>query len=201
MDELPLFPLATVLFPEGLLELKIFEARYLDLVSRCLRERAPFGVVALRSGSEARGGNDDPVQLHDVGTLATLIDVDSAAAGILLVRCRGGERFRLRAPRQAEDGLWLARVESVAADREVAPAARHAQLVDRLREAIGALAAQGVQPFLEPHRLDSASWVGNRWCEILGLPLAIRQRLMALADPLARLDAVEAVLGSPSASA
>ena len=45
---LPLFPLQTVLFPDGLLELKIFETRYLDLMSRCMREQAPFGVVALR---------------------------------------------------------------------------------------------------------------------------------------------------------
>src|SRR5436189_203109 len=61
MAEQPIFPLRTVLFPDGLLELKIFEARYLDLVSRCLREQAPFGVVALRAGSEARGAGGEPV--------------------------------------------------------------------------------------------------------------------------------------------
>ena len=61
MAELPLFPLQTVLFPDGLLELKIFEARYLDLMSRCLREQAPFGVVALRAGSEARSAAGEPV--------------------------------------------------------------------------------------------------------------------------------------------
>ena len=201
MDELPLFPLRTVLFPDGLLELKIFEARYLDLISRCLRERAPFGVVALRSGSEARGAGADAVQLYEVGTMATLIDVDSAAAGILLVRCRGGARFRLGVPRQARDGLWLAAVEPVGADAEVAPAPRHAQLVERLREAIGALAAQGARPFLPPHRLAAAGWVANRWCEILELPLDVRQRLMTLVDPLARLDAVEAALRSRAPNA
>ena len=108
MAEQPLFPLRTVLFPDGLLELKIFEARYLDLMSRCLRERAPFGVVALRAGSEARGAAGEPVQLYEVGTLAELIDVDSAQAGILLVRCRGTRRFVVGATRQERDGLWLA---------------------------------------------------------------------------------------------
>jgi len=194
MGELPLFPLRTVLYPDGLLELKIFEARYLDLMSRCLRERAPFGVVALRAGSESRGGGD-AVQLYEVGTLAELIDVDSAQAGILLIRCRGGERFEVGATHQERDGLWVAAsAEPVAADPPIAPAAAHADVVKTLADAIAGLAAQGSRPFLEPHRLDSAGWVANRWCEILPLPLEVRQRLMTLADPLARLDVVDSLL-------
>ena len=193
MAELPLFPLRTVLFPDGLLELRIFEARYLDLVSRCLRERAPFGVVALRAGSEARTAGDS-VQLYEAGTLAELIDVDSAEAGILAVRCRGGERFKLSGTaRQERDGLWVAPTEPIAADPVVAPATGHADVVQTLADAIAALAAQGTRPFLEPHRLDSAGWVANRWCEMLELPLEARQRLLTL-DPLARLDLIASLL-------
>ena len=193
MAELPLFPLRTVLFPDGLLELRIFEARYLDLVSRCLRERAPFGVVALRAGSEART-TGDPVQLYEAGTLAELIDVDSAEAGILAVRCRGGERFKLvDTARQERDGLWVAPTEPIAADPVIAPATGHAEVVKALADSIAALAAQGSRPFLEPHRLDSAGWVANRWCEILPLPLEGRQRLLTL-DPLARLDLIASLL-------
>jgi hypothetical protein len=193
MDELPLFPLRTVLFPDGLLELKIFEARYLDLMSRCLRERTPFGVVALRSGGEARNSGD-AVQLYEVGTTAELIEVDAAAAGILLVRCRGRARFKVGPTRQERDGLWLAETEPIAADREVAPSGGHAEIVRSLADAIAALAAQGARPFLEPHRLDCAGWVANRWCEILPMPLEVRQRLMTLADPLARLDVVGSLM-------
>jgi len=193
MAELPLFPLRTVLFPDGLLELRIFEARYLDLVSRCLRERAPFGVVALRAGSEARTAGDS-VQLYEAGTLAELIDVDSAEAGILAVRCRGGERFKLSGTaRQERDGLWVAPTEPIAADPVVAPATGHADVVMTLADAIAAFAAQGTRPFLEPHRLDSAGWVANRWCEMLELPLEARQRLLTL-DPLARLDLIASLL-------
>ena len=195
MAELPLFPLRTVLFPEGLLELKIFEARYLDLMSRSLREQTPFGIVALRSGSEARSaGGDETVRLYDVGTLAELIDVDSAEAGILLVRCRGGERFKVGAARQERDGLWVASTEPVAPDADREPGPAHADAVHALAEAIAALAAQGAKPCLEPHRLDSAGWVANRWCEILPLPLEVRQRLLTLADPVARLDVVASLL-------
>ena len=194
MAELPLFPLRTVLFPDGLLDLRIFEARYLDLVSRCWRESAPFGVVALRSGSEARSGGDS-VQLYEAGTLAELIDVDSAEPGILAVRCRGGERFRLvGAAHQERDGLWVAATEPIAADPVVAPAPGHADIVHALADSIAALAAQGTRPFVEPHRLDSAGWVADRWCEILPLPLEVRQRLLVLADPLARLDLIASLL-------
>ncbi|HEY2561518.1 MAG TPA: LON peptidase substrate-binding domain-containing protein [Caldimonas sp.] len=195
MGELPLFPLRTVLFPDGLLELKIFEARYLDLMAGCLRERTPFGVVALRAGSEARSSGGDAVQLYEVGTLAELIEVDSAEAGILLVRCRGGERFKVGTTRQERDGLWLATAaEPVAADPVVAPTAGHADIVKTLADTIAGLAAQGSRPFLEPRRFDSAAWVANRWCEILPMPLAVRQRLLTLVDPVARLDVVVSLL-------
>jgi Lon protease-like protein len=199
VPELPLFPLRTVLFPDGLLELKIFEARYLDLMSRCLRERVPFGVVALRSGSEAQRPGE-AVRLHDVGTLAALIEADRAQAGTRLGRGRGGERFALGATRQERDGLWLAATEPVGADEVVAPGASHAGVVRGLAEALDAIGAQGARPFLEPHRFDTAGWVANRWCEILPLPLEVRQRLWTLADPLARLDVVDSLLRSKQAT-
>jgi hypothetical protein len=191
--ELPLFPLRTVLFPDGLLELKIFEARYLDLMSRCMRESRPFGVVGLKSGSEARS-SDEAVSLHEVGTLAGLIDVDAAQAGILLVRCRGGERFTLGPTTQRGDGLWVGAAAALAGDREVAPGPSHANIVKSLKNAIATIASQGASPFLEPHRFDSAGWVANRWCEILPLETDTRQRLMALADPLERLELVDALM-------
>jgi len=192
---LPLFPLHTVLFPEGLLELKIFETRYLDLMSRCMREQAPFGVVALRSGSEARSGTSAaPVTLFDIGTLAELIEVDSPEANILLVRCRGTRRFSLGATRQEADGLWVGEASPLGDDPHVAPSASHANLVKSLVDAVGTLAAQGAEPFLAPHRFDDAGWVANRWCEILPLPIDAKQRMLSL-EPLSRLDIVDSLMG------
>ena len=182
-----------MLFPDGLLELKIFEARYLDLMSRCMREARPFGVVCLKSGGESRAAGD-AVSLHEVGTLAELVDVDAAQAGILSVRCRGGQRFTLGATHQQADGLWLGAASALADDPAVAPGAVHAGIVKSLADAIAAIAAQGAAPFLEPHRFDDAGWVANRWCEILPLPNEARQRLMTLADPLARLDIVDSLM-------
>jgi len=191
---LPLFPLQTVLFPDGLLELKIFETRYLDLIARCMREQAPFGVVALRSGGEtARGAAGASVSLFDVGTLAGLIEVDSPETNILLVRCRGGQRFRLGAVRQEPDGLWVGDAAPVADDPAVAPSATHANVVKSLVDAVATLSAQGAEPFLQPHRFDDAGWVANRWCEILPLPIDAKHRLLSL-DPLSRLDIVDSLM-------
>ena len=190
---LPLFPLQTVLFPDGLLELKIFEARYLDLISRCMRERCPFGVVGLKTGSEARVSGA-AVALFDTGTLAELIEVDSAQANILLVRCRGTQRFTLGATHQQADGLWLGDATGLADDPVVAPATSHANVVKSLVDAVASLSAQGARPFLEPHRFDSAGWVANRWCEILPLPIDAKYRLLTLPDPLARLDIVDSLM-------
>ncbi|HEX2542960.1 MAG TPA: LON peptidase substrate-binding domain-containing protein [Caldimonas sp.] len=193
--ELALFPLRTVLFPGGLLELKIFEARYLDLMSTCMREQRPFGVVALKSGSEAQVSTE-PVALHEAGTLAELMEVDSARAGILLVRARGTRRFLLESAEQRPGGLWVGRARELPEDEIVPPEAAHGGAVRGLADAIATLAKQGADPFTKPHRLDSAGWVADRWCEILPLPLATKVRLMAFTGPLERLQVVDAFLNS-----
>jgi len=190
--ELPLFPLQTVLFPGGLLQLKVFEARYLDLISHCLRSRLPFGVVCLAQGHELRGGGgSDKVRLESTAVLAQLQAVDAEQQGILRVRCLGGARVLLGSPHQRADGLWLSDAQ---AGPEDAPAAVPPGLADAARalaQAIVSLAAQDQHPFALPHRLDEAGWVANRWCEILPISTAARYRLMVLDAPLLRLKLVD----------
>jgi Lon protease-like protein len=194
-DELPLFPLQAVLFPGGLLGLKVFEARYLDLMARCLRERAPFGVVRLKTGTEVRKAGA-AVAFEAIGTTAELLDVDSAQAGILRVRCRGGRRFEVHTSRQQADGLWLARTAPIEDDEVIEPPDASKAAVRALADAIQAIDAQGQQPFLLPPRFDDAGWVANRWSEILPIPMEARQRLMELRDPKLRLEVVDEFLRS-----
>ncbi len=192
---LALFPLQAVLFPGGLLSLKVFEARYLDLIGSCLREHRPFGVVALRSGSEVRRA-DEAVHFELVGTRAELIDVDSQQPGILQVRCQGTRRFHVDSHRQQGDGLWLARTSDIHDDALLAPPPELLDTVRGLANAITTLSAQHTQLFLEPYRFDDAGWVANRWCEILPIPQAAKQKLMELTDPLMRLQLVDDFLRS-----
>lgn len=193
---LALFPLQTVLFPGGVLHLKVFEARYLDMSSRCMRSGEPFGVVCMSRGAEA-GPNPQGTRIESVGVLAFIEDVDAEQAGILKLRCRGGGRFRLvEAPAQQDDGLWLGRAHGVAADEHRLPAAAMRETVEALQEAARSLKEQGVAAISEPLRLDDAGWVANRWCELLPLPLAAKQRLMELEDPSIRLQLVDEFLRS-----
>ncbi len=189
---LPLFPLGTVLFPGGLLPLKVFEARYLDLISHCLRTREPFAVVRIRQGTELRGAAGNGKTLLDtVGVLAHLQEVDAEQPGILRVRCTGGLRVHMGATHQRDDGLWLAAATAGAPDAEVAVPLELQPSAQALGRAIESLAGQGHHPFQQPHRLDDAGWVANRWCEILPISSAAKQRLMALDEPVLRLQLVQ----------
>lgn len=194
-QELPLFPLQSVLFPDGLLSLKVFEARYLDLVGACLRERRPFGVVALKRGAEVKRAGES-VEFEAIGCCAELIDVDAPQSGILQVRCRGTLRFETRAVRQQANGLWIADASELPADEEVLPTEELINTAKGLANAIAALKRQGVAHILEPYHFESAGWVANRWCELLPISLAAKQKLMELQDPLVRLKLVDEFLRS-----
>jgi len=188
---LPLFPLRSVLFPGGLLALKVFEARYLDLVSDCLRRQQPFGVVCLLQGGELRAGRGAAVRFESTGVLARLDEVDSEQPGVLRARCTGTRRFRLDgAAAQQADGLWVGSAQLLDEDESLVPGAELLPTVQALANAIATLKAQGAEPFHLPHRLDDAGWVANRWCEILPISLGAKQKLMALDDPQLRLQLV-----------
>ena len=191
---LPLFPLQTVLFPGGLLMLKVFEARYLDLMSRCMRSPSPFGVVCINRGNEA-GPQSERMKIESVGVLAHLLEVDAPQTGILHIRCKGVERFRLLGPpSQASDGLWSGLAEAVEPDNDVVPDTRYRDCVQALAQALERLRQEGTEAVDEPLRLDDASWVANRWCELLPISLAAKQRLMELEDPEVRLRLVDEFL-------
>jgi uncharacterized protein len=192
-DLLPLFPLQVVLFPDSVLGLKIFEARYLDMVSECLRSQQPFGLICLIQGHEA--GPSPSVTVEEVGVLTHIDEVDSEQPGILRLKCHGGQRFRRRgAMAQRGNGLWVSAIELIADDPLRLPGPATFDTVRALQSAIGTLQEHGQLPFAPPFRLDEAGWVANRWCELLPVPLAAKQKLMALEDPVIRLSLVDGFL-------
>jgi Lon protease-like protein len=198
-ESIPLFPLQTVLFPGGVLGLKVFEARYLDLMGHCLRQGEPFGVVCLKQGSEvqrasAPPGSEAPAQLESCATLAQLEEVDADQPGILQIRCLGTQRVKIQHPHQQADGLWRAQGIPVAPDEAAGPPEALAGTVQALVDAIASMREQGLEPFALPHELGQAGWVANRWCEILPISLAAKQRLMELEDPVMRLKLVDEFL-------
>ena len=178
--EIPLFPLGTVLFPGGPLPLRIFETRYIDLVSRCLRDGSGFGVVLIREGAEAGG----PALTFDVGTYARIVDFSRQDDGLLGIRAQGERRFRILQRRRARDGLNVADVEWLPGDRVVPLPAEFADL----GPALEAVLEQVGEPYASlERRLDDAAWVAGRLAEIIPIPPGHKQHCLELDDPVERL--------------
>ncbi|WBY00908.1 LON peptidase substrate-binding domain-containing protein [Ramlibacter tataouinensis] len=197
LQSLPLFPLGTVLFPGGVLPLRIFEVRYLDMIGRCHRAGAPFGVVSLTQGHEVRQPGSGPEAFAAVGTLATIDTLEHPRPGLMVIRALGGQRFRVRSSEQLKHGLWVADVQQVQDDLAVAVPEDLQPAAEALGRLIVSLQDKGAAepiPIAQPWRLDDCGWVANRWCELLPLPVALKQRLMELDNPLLRLELVSDVL-------
>jgi len=198
LQSLPLFPLGTVLFPGGVLPLRIFEVRYLDMISRCHRAGAPFGVVSLTQGQEVRRPGADREAFASVGTLASIGALEQPQPGLMVIRASGQQRFRIRNSEQLRHGLWVADVEQIAADKAVPVPDDLQPTASALGTLIRKLQDQGrgaeALPLDQPPRLDDCAWVANRWCELLPMPVQLKQRLMELDNPLVRLELVTDVL-------
>jgi len=181
-----LFPLRTVLFPDGPLPLRVFEPRYLDMVSRCMRDDQPFGVILLLAGAETGAA-----RTASIGTLARIVDWYQGSDGILGITALGTTRFELGEVDQQDDGLYLGRLTPLAPEPAVELPGKYrpmAELLSVILDDLGKLYG-GRQ-----RRLDDAAWVGCRFAEILPMPLEQKQHCLQLTDPLARLEFVRPML-------
>ncbi|HEY1724836.1 MAG TPA: LON peptidase substrate-binding domain-containing protein [Steroidobacteraceae bacterium] len=181
MDDIALFPLSTVLFPGGLLPLRIFEPRYLDMVRACTRSQSVFGVVLILEGGETSSA----VSVANVGTSARIVDFQTQPDGLLGLLCRGERRFRISERRQQSDGLHRATVEWLPPAATVALDPKYQPLVTVLRQVMERLANIG--RFIEP-AYDDAVWVSDRLAELLPLETAWQQSLLEIDDANERLE-------------
>jgi Lon protease-like protein len=203
---LPLFPLGTVLFPGGSLPLQIFEVRYLDMIGKCHKTGAPFGVVSLTQGDEVRkpvvdqqgalpsGDGFAMEAFHAVGTLARIDSFSSPQSGLMVIRCTGMQRFQISRSDRLKHGLWVADVTRINDDQVIAVPDDLKPVASALGNVIKTLLEREVSPdqmpLQPPYQLDDCGWVANRWCELLPMPPEVKQRLMVLDNPLVRLELV-----------
>jgi Lon protease-like protein len=194
---IPLFPLSTVLFPGGLLPLQIFEVRYLDMVNKCIADGTGFGVVALTQGGEVRKPGVHET-FASVGTTAKIAEWQAPLPGLLHIACIGESRFRIASSEQLRHGLWMATVEPIADDLPVDMPAELRNTAAALEKLIASLRKEGVadtdMPVRPPYRLEDCGWVANRWCELLPVPAAQKQRLLELDNPVVRLELIQDLL-------
>jgi hypothetical protein len=179
-ETLPIFPLNTVLFPDALLPLRIFEVRYMDMARACLRESTPFGVCLIREGQEVGA----PAVPENIGCVARLEQPDMEELGILKVVAHGTERFRIVSSEADKHGLIVAEVERLEAEADAIEAPGLAECAEFLRKLIAGI---GAERFAEPYLYDNATWVGFRLAEILPLRNDVKQKLLEVTDATLRL--------------
>jgi len=174
---------------------------YLDMIGKCRKADAPFGVVSLTSGSEVRKAGADAESFAAIGTLAMIREFESPQSGLLQIECVGTQRFRVRDTELQKHGLWVAEVEAVADDvaLEIPDDLKHTatalqRLIDTLEERRREQGGSVRLPIGMPYLLDDCGWVANRWCELVPMQLELKQRLMELDSPLMRLELISDLL-------
>jgi Lon protease-like protein len=184
--KIPLFPLRTVLYPGGPLPLRIFESRYLDMISGCLKSGEPFGVLLIKNGDEA-----GEASTYSVGTLASITDWYQGSDGLLGVTAVGDKRFRLLATERQPDGLLMGEVVVLEGEPKT-PIPEKFQPLSKILAGILDDLGKLYQSF--DRHYDDASWVGYRFAEILPVGSVQKQFWLENDEPLQRLELINRVL-------
>jgi len=195
-QKIPLFPLGTILFPDGIIALKIFEARYLDMIKQCLREKTEFGIVSILKNFDSDEQNLSTM-FSTIGTLAQIEDFDPVQPALYMTKSLGTQRFKLLSSAQKSNGLWIGEIELLENDPITPIPAEHqrvAELLDGIISVIQSEDLLGEAPFKKPFKIDDCGWVSNRLAELLPISLAQKNHLLAQTNPRIRLDLITEII-------
>ena len=184
-EELPIFPLRTILFPDSKLPLRIFEPRYIDMVSRSMREDSEFGIILSRESTDPK-----MFETYDTGTLAKIIDWDQGGDGLLGITTLGTQKFRLKELNKQEDGLNIGSIERIEKEGDYKPLKEFTHLVELLQAILDDVNIYDD----DEKRFDSASWISYRFAEILPLRIEDKQKCLEIDDPIIRLNFLEPLI-------
>jgi uncharacterized protein len=188
---LPIFPLHSVLLPGGPLALRIFEPRYLDMVSRCLRDESGFGVALIRDGEEV----GPAAEVYGVGTLVGISYWEQRKDGLLGITVRGERRFRIHDTTVQNNQLRFAEVELLSEEEALPLPGEYRHMATMLQRILDNLS----HPYITlPRNYDDATWVTGRLIELLPLELALKQRLLQIDGPMQRLEMLSGLLAAES---
>lgn len=192
IDTIPLFPLSHGLFPDGMLQLQIFEVRYLDLMKRCHQLQQPFGVAWIQKGKEVQVPGEEPL-LYKYGCMAHLREFEQIQPNFFRVVCQGGLRFELKSVIPGPLGVWQGQVTYLPQDPELEVPAALKPFADRLGKVIASAQTQGVidrLPIYPPYQLDQCGWLANRYAEAIEISATQKVDLLVEPDPLKRLEVI-----------
>ncbi|MDH5544475.1 MAG: LON peptidase substrate-binding domain-containing protein [Gammaproteobacteria bacterium] len=185
--QIPVVPLHTVLLPEGPLPLRIFEPRYLDMISKCMKEDSAFGICLIAEGDEV-GSTANP---HEIGTIARIKDWNMGRDGILGITVVGEQRFKIISSTVKPNNLMLAEVELLPERKGILLKEEYTNIMKFVKESLSNYSDlySGL-----PERYDDALWVSYRLTEMLPLKLYQKQYFLQLDDPEQRLERLTDVL-------
>ena len=184
-EDLPIFPLRTILFPDSKLPLRIFEPRYIDMVSRSMREDSEFGIILSRESTDPK-----MFETYDTGTLAKIIDWDQGGDGLLGITTIGTQKFRLKELNKQEDGLNIGSIERREKEGDYKPLKEFTHLVELLQAIL-----DDVNIYDDNEKnFDSASWISYRFAEFLPLRVEDKQKCLEIDDPIIRLNFLEPLI-------
>ena len=184
-EDLPIFPLRTILFPDSKLPLRIFEPRYIDMVSRSMREDSEFGIILSRESTDPK-----MFETYNTGTLAKIIDWDQGGDGLLGITTIGTQKFQLKELNKQEDGLNIGTIERLEKEGDYKPLKEFTHLVELLQAILDDVNIYGD----DEKNFDSASWISYRFAEILPLRIEDKQKCLEIDDPIIRLNFLEPLI-------
>lgn len=184
--QLPLFPLSSIVMPDGLMPLRLFERRYIDMVKDCFKSDSGFGICLIKQGREA-GGVSEP---YPLGTRVSIIDFDQGADGLLHITAKGEEEFRVLTYASSDSGLLIGEVEPLP-PKPVTPMQPEYELLAQKLELI--LSYLETDTRFDEKYLDDADWVSHRLLEVLPLAGEAKYELLQMSTNRERLEALSAL--------
>ena len=191
MNTIPLFPLASVLFPQGRMDLKIFEQRYLDLVSTCMKTDTGFGVVWLERGSEVMNTQQDELRFGEVGTYARIVDWDALPNGLLGITIEGGENFKVADTEVQDNQLLVSSVEFSPEATTLHEESFHDHFLDVLNALVKHPQLKGLDLQYDRNNTLQLSGVLTQYLPVSEL---VKYEVLCIDDPTARLQRVDEIL-------
>jgi len=166
-------------------------------MKRCLREDTPFGVISILDNKPIESNADAVANFSNIGTLAKLEEFDAIQPALYMTKSYGTQRFKVLNMKQEADGLWMGQVELIDADPEIPLAKEHEKVASLLNEIISVIKSEdllGEDAFKMPMNQDDCGWVSNRLAELLPLPPAQKNHLLAQSNPRIRLDLISEII-------
>ena len=184
-ENCPIFPLRTMLFPDSRLPLRIFEPRYIDMVSKCMKDSLEFGVILSRESNDPK-----MFETYNIGTMAKIIDWEQGNDGLLGITTIGTNKFKLLGMNKQDDGLNIGDIEIIEREGDFKPTENFSNLVSLLKAILDDINLYND----DEKKFESASWVSFRFAEILPLKLEDKQKCLEIDDPIIRLNYLEPLI-------